>query len=210
MNSEHSTPGETDSVVDFLRRGDTTALESLFTAHRAYIRHVVGLRMDPALRRRVDPSDIVQETYVEAMRRAPDYARDPKLPVRLWLRQLAIDRLIMSQRRHVHAGMRAVHRDFALPDHSSLSIAQQLVAGFGSPATHAARQEVVAKVRDAVASLNEIDREIILLQAFEGLTSEESASILDIEPAASRKRYGRALLRMRERLIHTGLGDSNP
>jgi RNA polymerase sigma-70 factor, ECF subfamily len=210
MTSEYSTPGETDSVVDFLRRGDLKALESLLTAHRAYIRHVIGLRMDPALRRRVDPSDIVQEAYLEAMRQAPEYARDPKLPVRLWLRQLAIDRLIMSQRRHIGAGMRTVHRDFALPDHSSLSFAQQLVAGLGSPATHAARQEVVAKVRDAVASLNEIDREIILLQAFEGLNSAESASVLGIEPAAARKRYGRALLRMRERLIHSGLGGSNP
>jgi RNA polymerase sigma-70 factor (ECF subfamily) len=210
MNWEHSTSEETESVVDFLRRGDTTALESLFTAHRAYVRQVIGLRMDPALRRRVDPSDIVQEAYLEAMRRAPEYIRDPKLPVRLWLRQLAVDRLIMAQRRHIHAGMRAVHRDLPLPDHSSLSIAEQLVAGLGSPATHAARQEVVAKVRDAVASLNEIDREIILLQAFEGLTSEESASILGIEPAAARKRYGRALLRVRQRLIHSGLGGSNP
>ncbi len=71
-----------------------------------------------------------------------------------------------------------------------------------------AREEVVRKVRDAVANLDDIDREIILLQAFEGLNSSESAQVLGIEPAAARKRYGRALLRMRQRLLDSGLGGS--
>jgi DNA-directed RNA polymerase specialized sigma24 family protein len=59
-----------------------------------------------------------------------------------------------------------------------------------------------------VASLSESDREIILLQAFEGLNSTESGQILGIEPATARKRFGRALLRVRQRLIESGLRGS--
>jgi RNA polymerase sigma-70 factor (ECF subfamily) len=209
MNTEHSTPEETQSVVDYVRRGDSGALKSILTSHREYLRHVIGLRMDNALSPRVDPSDIVQEAYLEAMRRVDDYARDPKLPVRLWMRQIAIDRLMMSHRRHVGAAMRTVDRDVMLPDHSSMSIAQQLVTGIGSPDTNVAREEIVRLVGDAVASLDDIDREIILLQAFEGLNSSESAQVLGIEPATARKRYGRALLRMRQRLQDSGLGGSH-
>ena len=82
-----------------------------------------------------------------------DYARDPKLPVRLWMRQIAIDRLTMAHRRHVGADKRTIRREFALPEHSSMSIAEQLVAGIVSPSMHVAREEVVRKVRDAVARL---------------------------------------------------------
>ncbi len=208
MNSEQSTSGETESVVESVRRGDREALESLFAAHRAYVRQVIALRMDDALRVRVDPSDIVQEAQLEAARRVADYARDPKLPVRLWMRQIAIDRLAMARRRHVGAAKRSVKREFALPENSSMSIAEQLVAGIASPSRIVARHEVVSAVRDAVARLGENDREIILLQAFEGLNSTESAQVLGIEPPAARKRFGRALLRLRELLIESGLGGS--
>ena len=175
MNSEQSTSAEIESVVESVRRGDQNALESLFAGHRAYLRHVIGLRMDDALRVRVDPSDIVQEAHLEAVRRVSDYARDPKLPVRLWMRQIAIDRLTMAHREHVGADKRTIRREFALPEHSSMSIAERLVAGIVSPSMHVARDEVVRKVRDAVARLEDHDREIVLLQAFEGLNSTESA-----------------------------------
>jgi RNA polymerase sigma-70 factor (ECF subfamily) len=208
MNTEHSTPGESESVVDIVRRGDTSALKALFAAHRDYLRHVIGLRMGDALRRRVDPSDIVQEAQFEALRRAEEYVRDPKLPVRLWMRQIAIDRLIMSHRRHIGADKRSINRELRLPDHSAVSIARQLVAGAGSPSSNVVQDELVRKVRETVDSLEEADREIIVLQAFEGLSSNESALVLGIEPATARKRYGRALLRMRERLLDNGLGGS--
>jgi DNA-directed RNA polymerase specialized sigma24 family protein len=49
-----------------------------------------------------------------------------------------------------------------------------------------------------------------VLHAFEGLNSTESAQVLGIDAAAARKRYGRALLRMRRLLLDAGLGDEQP
>jgi RNA polymerase sigma-70 factor (ECF subfamily) len=207
-SSNPSTPEETDSVVDLVRRGNASALETLLSAHRDYVRRVVDLRMNDDLRRRVDPSDIVQETQLEALRRVADYARDPKLSVRLWMRQIAIDRLNMARRRHVRADKRSVHRELRVPDQSAMALARQLVAGAESPSRHIARDELVNLVRTAVDRLGESDREIIVLHAFEGLNSTESAQVLGIEPATARKRYGRALLRMRRLLVESGLGDA--
>ena len=210
MNSEKLEHVEVESVVESVRRGDDRALDKLFAAHHVYLRHVVGIRMDDALRIRVDPSDIVQDAHVEALRRVSDYVNDPKLPVRLWLRQIAIDRIGMAYRKHIGAEKRSVRREFTLPEQSSMGIAEQLVAGLSSPSMHVARHEVAAKVREAVAKLDDLDREIILLQAFEGLNSTESAQVLGIESATARKRFGRALLRLRSLLAESGLGESQP
>jgi len=208
MHTESSITQDVESVVESVRRGDRAGLERLLGAHRPYLKQVVTMRMDDDLRVRLDPSDIVQEAQLEALRRVDDYINDPKLPVRLWMRQIAVDRLLMARRRHIGADKRTLRREFKLPEHSSVSIAQQLVAGIASPSMAAARDEVARKVNEAVASLEESDREIILLQAFEGLNSTESAQVLGIEPATARKRFGRALLRLRQKLEESGLGGS--
>jgi len=64
---------------------------------------------------------------------------------------------------------------------------------------------VSRRVGEAIAELGEIDREILMMRSFEGLSYDEAACILEIEPAAARKRYGRALLRLRKLLDDRGL-----
>ena len=65
-------------------------------------------------------------------------------------------------------------------------------------------------VRQAVGALDEADREIILMRNFEELTNQEVAEALGIAPAAASKRYGRALLRLKDVLIERGLSGSDP
>ena len=52
-------------------------------------------------------------------------------------------------------------------------------------------------LQDALSRLDEVDREVLLLRTFEGLSNAEVATVLEIEPSAASKRYGRALLRLR-------------
>mgnify|MGYP001823912861 CR=1 FL=1 len=206
MNSSQ----ELDSVVAGIRADDRASLERLFVQHRDYLKHVVRLRMDQRLQQRVDASDIVQETHLEALRRVDEYVRKPVLSLRLWLRQIACDRLVMAQREHLAAQKRSLHQETCLPDDLSVGVAQQLVAGAASPSMVLSQKEVARLVREAVAGLDEDDREIILLHSFEGLTSTESSQLLGIEPAAARKRFGRALRRLQEKLVEQGLGASQP
>jgi RNA polymerase sigma-70 factor (ECF subfamily) len=63
-------------------------------------------------------------------------------------------------------------------------------------------------VRQALARLPETDREVLLLRAFEGLSNQEVACVLGLEPAAASKRHGRALLRLHQVLTAGGLREA--
>jgi RNA polymerase sigma-70 factor (ECF subfamily) len=197
---------ETRRLLGQAQAGEPVAVDQLLARHRPYLRQFIGLRLDPQLRARVDPSDVVQEAQLEAVRRLDGYLQRPEMPFRLWLRQIAYDRLLMLRRRHVGAGRRSVQRDVALPDRSSIQLAQQLLARGSSPSEQFARRELARRVRQALAQLNEQDRDILLMRNFEGLSNQEAAQVLQIHPAAASQRYGRALLRLRSVLLADALG----
>jgi RNA polymerase sigma-70 factor (ECF subfamily) len=199
---------ETQRLLEQAGSGEDQAREQLFARHQSYLQAFVALRIDPKLRARVDPSDVVQDAQIEALRRLDTYLRQRPMPFRLWLRQLALDRLLMLRRRHVEARRRAIGMEVELPEHSSALFAQHLPASGTTPSQRLDRDELARRVRHAVARLAEIDREILLMRTFEGLTFEETASLLKIDPAAARKRHGRALLRLHKLLTEGGLTES--
>jgi RNA polymerase sigma-70 factor (ECF subfamily) len=168
----------------------------------------MALDLDPRLRPRVDPSDLVQEAQLEAFRRVGDYLEDPRLPLRLWLRQIARDRLLKARRQHLGATRQAIGREVPLPEESSLLLAQRLFAGGTSPSGEVNRADLARRLREALAELPEADREILLLRNYEGLSYEEVGYVLGIEPAAARKRHGRALVRLHKILFEGGLTES--
>jgi RNA polymerase sigma-70 factor, ECF subfamily len=192
---------ETQRLLGEAQAGEAGAVDQLLGRHRSYLRQLVGIRLDQQLRARVDPSDVVQEAHMEAARRLEAYLQQPELPFRLWLRQIAFDRLLMLRRRHIGAARRAVGRDVALPDRSSIDLARQLLAPGPSPSEQLARRELARRVRQALSRLADSDREILLMRNFEGLSNQEVARVLAIAPAAASQRYGRALLRLRKLLM---------
>jgi RNA polymerase sigma-70 factor (ECF subfamily) len=201
---------QTQRLLEQARGGDRQAVEELLGSHRPYLRRLVELRLDPRLRSRVDASDVVQEAQMEAARRLEGYLQQPPMPFRLWLRQLAYDRLLMLRRFHVGAARRSVGREVALPERSSLLLAEQLLANGSTPSQRVSREELAARVRRAVARLPAADREILLMRTFEDLSYEEVAFLLNLDAAAARKRHGRALLRLHQSLSEGGLTESLP
>jgi RNA polymerase sigma-70 factor (ECF subfamily) len=200
---------ETQRLLQQVCAGDASAFGALFARHRSYLRQVIELRLDPRLRARVDPSDVVQETQLEAFRRLPDYLERRPMAFRLWLRKTACERLLTTQRHHRGAARRSVRREVPLPDGSSLQLAQQLLDPGLSPSQQAQRNELVRRVRQAVGRLSETDREILLMRNLEGLSNQEVAQILQMDPATASQRYGRALLRLRKLLLEGGLRESD-
>src|SRR5262249_54174108 len=154
---------------------------------------------------RLDPSDVVQETQLEVVRRLHDFLERRPMPFHLWVRKTAYERLLNLRRDHVEAARRAVGREVALPDRSSLLLARPLLSGGPSPSRRLQAEEFAERVSRAVGELPESDRELLLMRHAEELSYEEVACLLDITPAAARKRYGRALLRLRKVLSEHGL-----
>lgn len=205
MSQVASDSTETRSLLEQAGAADRQAFERLFARHRPYLRKVVAARLDPKVRARVDPSDIVQETQLEAFRRLPDYLARRPMPFRLWLRKTAQEKLLVARRRHLEAQKRAVSREVPLPESSSLMLAQPFLADSSSPSREVERRELSRRVRQAVAELSEADQEILLMRTVEGLSNQEIAHIAGIDPATASKRYGRAILRLHHLLSRQGL-----
>jgi RNA polymerase sigma-70 factor, ECF subfamily len=200
---------ETDQLLEQAHAGDKGAFEDLFSRHRAYLHQVVALRLDPRLRPRLDPEDVVQEAQAEAYRRFGDFLKRRPMAFRLWLRKTAIERLLMLQRYNRRAG-RNIDREAGLPDGSAFALVQQLFAAGSSPSKRLEQSETARLIREALGQLSETDREILLMRNLEALSNQEVAEILQIEPVAASQRYGRALLRLHKLLQESGLLEAQP
>lgn len=204
---------EATESAELLRRaaaGDQDAVNRLFTAYRSRLRAMVRLRLNRRLQGRVDPSDVVQEAYVEICRGLADYVRAPTLPFFLWLRHITCQRLIMVHRRHLGAQQRDADREVslyrgALPQASSASLAAQLLGRLTSPTQAALRAELQVHVQEALNSMEPLDREVLALRHFEMLSNAETAAVLGIKKSAASNRYIRALERLKT--ILSGLPD---
>jgi RNA polymerase sigma-70 factor (ECF subfamily) len=207
---------DSQDLDDLLRRahaGDEPARAELFARHRDRLRAMVRLRLDRRLQGRLDPSDVVQEAYLDYSRRFPEYAGNPTMPFYLWLRFLTGQRLIDLHRQHLGAKMRDAGQEVslyrgALPQASSVSLAAQLLGRLTSASQAAMRAETQIRVQEALNSMDPIDREILTLRHFEMLSNEETAQVLGIKKSAASNRYIRALKRLKDLLSGLpGFGD---
>jgi RNA polymerase sigma-70 factor (ECF subfamily) len=210
MDQAKPDSGDTERLLQEARAGDQQAFQELFARHREYLHQVVALRLDPRVRPRLDPSDVVQEAQIDAFRRFGDFLERRPMPFRLWLRKTTCERLLRLQRYHRQAARRSVDREVGLPDGSAFTLVRQLLARGSTPSKHLERAETARRVREVLAQLSETDREILLMRNLEALSNQEVAEVLQIEPVAASQRYGRALLRLRKLLLTSGLLESQP
>jgi RNA polymerase sigma-70 factor (ECF subfamily) len=196
---------KTRSLMEQIARGDPQALAELLDRYRPLLQSFVAARLDPKLAARVDPSDVVQETQLALVQRLPDYLERQPMPFHLWVRKTAQERLVDLHRHHRGRQKRSVDRERHLPERSSLLLALPLLRHVPSPSQQLMARERNERIARAVNQLPEIDREILLLRHAEELPFEDISLLLEIEPAAARKRFGRALLRLQKLLTEQGL-----
>ena len=103
-----------EALLRRIRAGEQHALGELFGAQRERLRRMVQLRLDRRLQGRIDPSDVIQEAFVDAARRLPEYTVDPAMPPFLWLRFLTGQRLVTLHRIHLGVKARDAGREVSL------------------------------------------------------------------------------------------------
>jgi RNA polymerase sigma-70 factor (ECF subfamily) len=194
---------ETDRLLAAAAEGNRAEWGTLLDRHRARLRRMLTLRLDQRLQGRVDPSDILQEAYLEATQRLPDYLRQPDMPFYLWLRFLAGQRLLITHRRHLGTHQRDAGREVslyrgAMPGASSAALAARLLGRDARPSEVAVRAEIKLRLQDALNRMDPLDREVLALRHFEHLSNSEAARVLEIQEAAASKRYVRALKKLKE------------
>jgi RNA polymerase sigma-70 factor, ECF subfamily len=197
-------PLDDRTTAELLRKagsGDQSAVQRLFTENRERLKQMVRLRLDRRMTARVDPSDVVQETLAEAVRRLPKYIDEQPIPFYPWLRQIAWERLTKLHERHITAKRRAVGREERqpppLPDESIQELAERFVASGTNPSERLVRDELKRRVHAALAELSVTDRELLVLRYLEQLSPREARIVLGIGEEAFAKRHLRAIQRLR-------------
>src|SRR4051794_8790320 len=202
--------GETERLLAATCRGNTAEWGDLLERHRARLRRMLALRLDHRLQGRVDPSDVLQETYLEATQRLPGDLRQPDMPFFLWLRFLAGQRLLIAHRRHLGTHQRDAGREVslyrgAMPEASSAALAARLLGRECRPSEIAVRAEIKLRLQEALNQMDPLDREVLALRHFEQLSNAETARVLDLQEATASKRYVRALKKLKD-ILAAGRG----
>ncbi len=195
-----------DDITNLLERaaaGEEGALAELFTRYRKRLRQMIRLRLDRRLASRVDPSDVLQEAYLDVVQQFPAYQRRSEIPFFLWLRLVTGQRLMRVHRQHLGAALRDAGREVslyhgALPQASSESLAAQLLGRMTSASQALVRAEMQLQLQTALNDMGPLDREIIALRHFEELSNAEAAEVLGLSKTAASNRYLRALARLQK------------
>lgn len=156
------------------------------------------MRISGPLTSRIDPSDVLQETYLDATQKINGYIANPRASLFVWLRGLTLDRLAKTQRQHLGTQSRAMSRELRLPAETSLELGRQLLSAGSTPSRIVERDELRSQVTEALQELGDRDREVLVMRHFEGMTNTQVAEALEIGASAATMRYGRALKRLKD------------
>ncbi|MCU0873793.1 MAG: sigma-70 family RNA polymerase sigma factor [Pirellulaceae bacterium] len=170
---------DTDELLLLANQGEPSAVQRLLERHRPRLRRMIELRLDKRLSAHVAPSDIVQDSLLDASRKLNDYLATRPLPFYPWLRAIAWQRLQDQYRRHMLAKRRSVKCEepaLPLPDQSAMLLASHFVDPGSSPSQRLLREESQRRIRDALDHLDPTDREILVLRHLEQMPVAEIAS----------------------------------
>ena len=174
----------------------------LLESYRDYLRLLARLELHPRLRARLDPSDIVQQTLLQAHRAIDQFRGEGDAALAAWLRQILARNLAMALRDHARA-RRDVRRERdvqAALDRSSARLESWLAADQTPPSLKAERNEQLQRMASALAALPADQREAVVLHFLSGLSLAEVGTRLGRSQAAAVGLIQRGLKSMRGNL----------
>lgn len=185
---------------------DADAFAPTLERYREYLRFLAGTQLDPRLRARLDPSDVVQQTLLEAHRQRDQFRGSTEPEYLAWLRRMLANNLIDALR--AHAGVvRAVDREQSLEQAlaaSSARLERWLVADGPSPSEQAEHNEQALRLAEVLAQLPDAQREALVLEHWHGWSLEEIGQHLGRSRTAVAGLIKRGIKRLRKLLHERG------
>ena len=175
----------------------------LLEGYRSYMTILARLQIDQRLQAKLDSSDVVQETFLQAHRAFGQFQGSSEAQLLGWLRKILANCLAQMVRRYYGTGRRDVRLERRLEDelsHSSRAMGQALVAPDSSPSQQAARREQAVLLADALDQLPQDYREVMILHHLEGLSMPEVARRMERSVDSVQKLWARALAKLRRSL----------
>ena len=192
----------TTDLIDRCRKGEGAAREQIFDRYRNYLRLLAEAQLGKYLRAKCDPSDIVQQTLLEAHRDFADFNGQHEPELLAWLRRILAHNLYNEARRY-GARQRDAAREVSLDqvhagvEHSSLALGRCIADDTPRPSQNAVRREAAVLLADLVSRLPEDYQTVLILRVFEGLSAEEVGQRMKRSAGAIRMLQLRALTALR-------------
>jgi RNA polymerase sigma-70 factor (ECF subfamily) len=186
--------------------GNRDSLGALLEQYRHYLALLARLQLQRRIQSKLDPADVVQETFLRAHRCFGQFRGRSEGEFLGWLRQILASRMAELVRHYCGTRRRDVHLERELVtvlDESSYALGHQLVAPGSSPSQHAARREQAVILANALQQLPEHYREVIILHQLEDLSFPEVAERLGRTVDSVKNLWIRALARLRHLLRGT-------
>jgi RNA polymerase sigma-70 factor (ECF subfamily) len=181
------------------RRGGRDSLGALLELYRNYLSLLARTQVDLHLQGRANPSDLVQETFLQACGHFGQFRGSTEKELLAWLRRILVNNLGRLVETQLRAQKRDARREVSLEnqvrrlDRSAAKVEAALVSQHSSPSAQAQRRELATQVADLLAGLPAHYRDVIVLRNLEGLSFEEVALRMGRTPGAVRVLWLRAL-----------------
>jgi RNA polymerase sigma-70 factor, ECF subfamily len=162
----------TTALVHAAKAGDNEQFGRLLEQYRGYLLMLGHRYLSERMRRRVDPADLVQATFLEAKRDWASFRGSTPGEFTSWLRNILKNNLASAVARHVTTQKRSLNREVAVAGGNSSAgdwIAQQ-PGNTSTPSGKVVRAEAAAKLMEALHALPETQAEALRLRYLEGLT----------------------------------------
>jgi RNA polymerase sigma-70 factor (ECF subfamily) len=206
MPSRRADNSDPQRLLSRAQAGDTLALGKLLERYGSYLTLLARLQIDRRLRGKVDPSDLVQETFLEAHRDFAQFCGTTSEEWAGWLRQILANNVANQIRRYLGTRARDVRLERRLAgelEASSQALDQGLAASQSTPSQQAARREHALLLAEALQQMPEAYREVIILRQLQGLSFAEVARRMGRTLDSVKNLWARALARLPQLLGDT-------
>jgi len=196
---------DSNKLLTLARNGDTAATGQLFDHFRPYLFVIAQRQLDGRLKGRLDPSDVLQTTFLEAHRDLPDFRGRDINSLLAWLRHILRNNIETVHQRHLGALKRSAKREIGGiirdADGQPLPLEKLLQADTSSPSQRAMRDEAAASLALCMTQIPETQCEAIRLRYIEGLSLREISERIDKSEMAVAGLLKRGLKSLRTDLV---------
>ena len=177
------------------------SLGQLLELYRNYLRLLASLEIGQRLQVKVDASDLVQETMLEAHKDFEGFRGTSEAEFIAWLRKIMASVLCGMLRKYLGTQKRDIRLERTLQeelDHSSILLSRGFVDPHSSPSQQASRREQSVLLADALAQLPEDYRQVLVLRHLQELTFPEISRRMERSLSSVEKLWVRGLSRLRQ------------
>lgn len=178
-----------------LARDGMSAFGNLFENYRDYLIAVARAEISPDLAAKVSPSDVVQDTFTQAIRDFPRFTGSTEAEFKAWLKQILLHNFLDLVKRYKGTAMRNVLKEVAFD-----SGVNELPHSQDSPSSIVAANEQLERFREELRHLTAEQQRVIELRSIEGWPFSKIGEELNKSPDSVRKVWVRAIESLSERL----------